>query len=196
MDENQKDGTLIVDGYEFMTEEDAENARTDLNKIKLLKSHIRENHPNEAKAVYEKAILNKIFKTPIGWDYLHNLRTLLLQMGFSDDELIPIPLGISVTRHQAYDDLSVKQRVKPESADKADFKKVFPIVLDIVLFILVIIMFIITAFGETDNIINYKRNTTNRYASWEEDLTKREKAVRQKERELGITVDSEYYEGD
>ena len=43
------------------------------------------------------------------------------------------------------------------------------------------------------NIINYKSNITNRYSSWEQDLTEREKKVRQAEKRLGIEDTSEYY---
>ena len=50
------------------------------------------------------------------------------------------------------------------------------------------------ATGENDNIINYKSNVTNRYSSWEQDLTEREKKVRQAEKELGIEDTSEYYD--
>ena len=55
-------------------------------------------------------------------------------------------------------------------------------------------MFLITAFSESDNIINYRRNITNRYASWEQDLTEREKKVREAEKRLGIEDTSSYYE--
>ena len=61
---------------------------------------------------------------------------------------------------------------------------------------MVIIMFIIAITGETDNIINYKSNVTNRYAAWEQDLKEREKAVRIAEKRLGIEDTSSYYEDD
>jgi len=35
--------------------------------------------------------------------------------------------------------------------------------------------------------LNYKRNVTNRYASWDQEITQRENAVREKERELGLS---------
>jgi hypothetical protein len=61
------------------------------------------------------------------------------------------------------------------------------------LIILVIVMFYIAATGETDNIINYKRNVTNRYSSWEQELTDREKKVREAEKRLGIESPSDYH---
>ncbi len=47
-------------------------------------------------------------------------------------------------------------------------------------------MLIITLNGTTPNAINYKNAITNQYASWEQELSEREAAVREKERELNI----------
>lgn len=194
-DDKSKGDNLIVGGYEFMTEIDAQKGAMDQNKIKLLNTRAKATKPQDIKAVYEKAIENKIFKTPIGWGYLMDLRIKLLANGYSEEDLIPIPLGVSVTRHSAIENLSVRQRIKPaKQKSSPEFKRIFPIILSIVMTILVIVMFLITAFSESDNIINYRRNITNRYASWEQDLTDREKKVREAEKRLGIEDTSSYYE--
>ena len=191
-EDNKK--SLIVGGYEFMSENDAQKAEMDLSKIKLLGSRVKASRPNDIKAVYEKAIENKIFKTPVGWGYLIGLRDKLLQSGFSEDEIIPIPLNVSMTRHSAMENLTVAQRIRVEKPKaNLEFKRVFPIVLNVILAILVVVMFLIAATGENDNIINYKSNVTNRYSSWEQDLTEREKKVREAEKKLGIEDTSEYY---
>ena len=185
----------IVGGFEFMSENDAQKAAMDLNKIKLLESRAKVSRPNDIKAVYEKAIENKIFKTPIGWNYLIKLREKLLESGFTEEDLVNIPLNISMTRHSAMENLSVKQRISVEKP-KRDFSfgRVFPIILDIFLAILVIIMFVIALNSDSDNILNYKKNVTNRFSSWEQDLTEREKAVREAEKRLGIKDSSDYDE--
>ncbi len=184
----------IFGGYEFMTEDDAKKASMDLSKINLLEARVKASRPNDIHAVYEKAIENKIFKTPIGWNYLSDLRKKLISSGFMDEDLTPIPIEISLTRHSALENLNVRQRIKPEAREKAEFKKVFPLVLNVVLVILVILMFVIAYNGETDNIINYKKNVTNRYSEWDESLKEREKAVREAEKKLGIESAEGYYE--
>ena len=40
--------------------------------------------------------------------------------------------------------------------------------------------------GNNANILNYRNAIVDEYASWEQELTEREKAVREKEQELGI----------
>ena len=55
-------------------------------------------------------------------------------------------------------------------------------------------MFIIASTSDSDNILNYKRNVTNRYSSWEQDLTQREKVIREAEKKLGIESSEGYYD--
>ncbi len=194
-DKKDPKSNYIVGGYEFMSEIDAQKADMDLSKIKLLQARAKVSRPSDIKAVYEKSIENKIFKTPIGWNYLSGLREKLLESGYTEDDLIPIPLNVSMTRHSAMENLTVKQRIKVEKPkEKLEFGRIFPIVLDVVLFILVIVMFVITMNSDSDNILNYKTNVTNRYSAWDEELTEREKAVREAEKRLGIQ-DSSSYDG-
>ena len=176
INDERTDANFIVGGYDFLSELDAQKASLDLSKIKVLEERVKASRPNDIKAVYEKAIENKIFKSPIGWQYLARLREKLYASGFSEEELIPIPIPVSLTRHSAFENLSVQQRIKPDSRDsKAEFKRLFPYILNIFLLIIVIAMFIIASTSDSDNILNYKRNVTNRYSSWEQDLTQREK---------------------
>lgn len=193
-DDKNTSNNLIVEGFLFISENDARKAEMDISKVKLLQKKANVSRPVDIKAVYEKAIENKIFKTPLGWRYLTDLRSKLLSCGYKDEDIIPIPMEISFTRHSAIENLAVRQRIKPEKEKNLEFKRIFPIVLNIVLALLVILMFIIAATSENDNIINYKSNITNRYASWEQDLKERERAVRQAEKKLGITDTSSYYE--
>ena len=186
-DEGKGREKFIVGGYEFLSENDAQKASMDLSKINLLEARVKASRPVDIKAVYEKSIENKIFKTPIGWEYLVGLRRKLLESGYKEEDLIPIPLNVSMTRHSAMDTLNVKQRILPQEPKKeANFKTIFSIILNIVLLILVGVMFYITITAETDNIINYRKNITNRYAGWEQELSDREKAVREAEKRLGI----------
>ena len=57
-------------------------------------------------------------------------------------------------------------------------------ILNVFLVLLVIAMFAITLTGKNPNILNYERALTDQYAGWEQELTEREAAVREKERAL------------
>ena len=109
------------------------------------------------------------------------------------EDISPIPLEISITRHSALEGLSIPQRIKREEENKKDFKKIFSLILNIALIIVVILMFIIAVTSENDNIINYKSNITNRYAAWEQNLKERERTVREAEKRLGLEDTSDFY---
>ena len=47
-------------------------------------------------------------------------------------------------------------------------------------------MFMITLRSDNPNVLNYERALTDKYASWEQELTERERAVREKELELQV----------
>ncbi|MBO6240790.1 MAG: hypothetical protein J6O61_08165 [Butyrivibrio sp.] len=185
----------IVGGFEFLTEEDAEKAAMDLSKIKVLETKVNTSKPDYMLAVYQKAIESKIFKTPLGWRYLTDLREKLLSSGVGEQNLIPIPLEIPMNKPSSLNKPSSKQN-KSEDKPKKEFRSIFSITLNVILIIVVILMFVIASTSESDNIINYKRNITNRYSAWDEELKEREKAVREAEKRLGITDTKGYDEGD
>ena len=195
-DDKNTVSNLIVGGYHFISQEDAAKAQTDISKIKMLRTRVKADKPAEIKMLYEKAIENKIFRTPIGWGYLIDLKRKLIAGGYKEEDIIPIPVDISFTRHSAIENINVKQRIKPEKKkEKINYFKIISLALNVVLAILVVLMFVIASTSDNDNIINYKSNITNRYASWEQDLKEREKTVRQAEKKLGIEDTSSYYDG-
>ena len=60
----------------------------------------------------------------------------------------------------------------------------FSVILNVLLVMAVAAMFSIALRSNNPNILYYERAITNRYAAWEQELTDRERVVRQKEAEL------------
>jgi len=52
--------------------------------------------------------------------------------------------------------------------------------------IVLVLLFWITINSDNTNVLNYKKQITNEYATWEEELSEREAAVREKEKELNL----------
>lgn len=190
----------IVDGLQFGNLEDAKKAQEEFDRVKLLKDKIDYNDLGTVRSIYDKAIENHVFVTPIGIQFLKELQLALLQHAKNQDlAMIPVPT-ICVTKDATQDheeELSEEQlreasklRVRVESLqgqlteEKAKCKKTRRFfqtskMLNIVLLILIGILFFITMTGENANALNYKRVLTDRYASWEEDLTQREQALKE-----------------
>ena len=65
-----------IDGFSFENQEDARLAKAELGRIGQLEDKIDHHNPHLVRAVYEKAITNKLFSTPIGLLYLKKLQEL------------------------------------------------------------------------------------------------------------------------
>ena len=186
---------LVVEGYEFLSSEDAKKAKLDKQKIDILGKKVHSTKVSDLEAVYEKAISNKIFSTPVGWHYLAKLRDKLYAAGVKEEDLIPIPINLKITDVKLKDEYLPRQYITPPPPKKKRDVKAVVVVLiamNIILISMVAAMFVIAMKSETDNIINYKQNVTNRFAEWEDSLKEREKAVRIRERDLRIQDDTPY----
>lgn len=176
----------MVEGYLFLNDEDAELARQEKKKIDYLEKHLDYTNTENVLRVYKKAILERIFKTPVGQTYLRRLQIYLLRCGEIDAEDVP-PIAL-------YDSYGMKmrksyapaaKRVKPSEKKHVQWQMV-SVILNIVLALGVAAMFVITLKSDNPNILNYESQLVNKYAAWEQEISERERIVREKERELHI----------
>lgn len=179
---------LSFDGYVFATPEDCELAKNEVKKISYIESHTDMTNLNIVKSVYNKALEERYFQTPIGLEYMRELQKAMENGGFSEEEIKPIPLYTTFRRIDLNKSATVKKRVskaeKQENLLRAKYNRVCFIAG--FLGFLIAVMLIITFNGTTPNALNYKAAINNQYASWEQELKEREAAVREKERELNI----------
>lgn len=177
---------MVVEGYLFGTAADAALAKDEAEKIKYLDNNMNYSNTTKVLQLYDRALDTKMFKTPVGWDYLCRLREILLDRGYIEAELRPIPLYSVFARSESTSPVSERIKTGKKKADP--YKRSFVIVLliAIILAITVISMFIIVLRSDTPNMINYRSAIINEYAAWEQELKDREDKVREKEREQGI----------
>lgn len=178
---------LVVEGFQFNSHKDAEAARAEQDKVKLLESRLDYANPDQVRIIYEKAIQNRIFKTPIGYTYLHTLQKYLRDY-YEEDEVRSVPLFVNYIGSMRNYSTPAKKRVEPQEAEiePAEKKLKRSRVLNFLLILTIIVMFIINFYGETPNILNYEHVIVNRYAAWEQELTQRENVIREKEHELDM----------
>ncbi len=182
--------TWEVEGFQFRTQEEAKLARTELDKITFLEKRLRYDDPESILTIYNKAIENGIFQTPVGFQYLQKLKNFLEENNLaSRARNIPLQQHSGSGQEQAHRQEEDKQhvarvRIQPSQYRALRSKLRRSVWLNIILVLLVILMFAITLTGKNANILNYERVLTDRYAGWEQELTEREAAVREKERAL------------
>lgn len=186
MADNEK---LSVGGYLFYTEKDARLAEAELKKIEYLEARIDYSMPESILLVYEKSIHERLFRTPVGIAYLKGQRDFLLERPEIPAEKVPdIELYTTFNGEIRASGRQVKRRVRTaEEKDGLKYRFRISVILNVLLALTIMAMFVIVLKSDNPNVLNYKRTITNQYAAWEQELTERERAVREKERELGET---------
>lgn len=177
-----------VNCFSFFDDGDVSLALNEEKTIQYIKQRTNMNNAETILAVYRGAIEKKLFRTPVGYSYLHELQIKILQSGI-DPELVPdIPL------YQVYGNINVdadkpKRTITVNTVKKRDElrqKNKRLVWVNVILIIIIIAMFIISLNSSNPNILNYRNVIENEYSAWEQDLTDRENAIKEKEREMGI----------
>lgn len=176
----------IAGGFLFLTEKEANLAEAERKKIAYLESRMDYSKPEDILYIYDKTLQEHVFSTPVGIVYLKQMQEFLL----GQSEIDPASVG-AIPLENTYREYGKVQSAKERKQAKRDqemgAKKAqltVSVILNILLVFAMIAMFIISLNSDYPNIINYKRAITDQYATWEQELTERESAVREKEREL------------
>ena len=184
---NYQDDFRYVNGYQFAGEDDADLARQEEKKIAYLEQHMDYNQPNSVLKIYCKAIDERIFKTPIGFEYLRSVQEYLLSCdGITPEMVPPVKLFVNFKPRLRESGNPARNRVKAPKPKRKVKPLLISVLLNIGLILLVLLMFFIAQDSSNPNILNYENMLNNKYASWEEELSDREKVIREKERELKI----------
>ncbi len=175
---------LVVGGYHFATLADAETARLDAKRIRNLEDNIDYRNPQNALMLYYKALDTRILQTPIGFAYLLQIQEHLRKCGVPEEKIRPIPLNTTFSNKT---DASRSIR-KSSAARQPQYKGRFitSVCLNVLMVIVIGAMFTIALKSDAPNILNYREAIVNEYSEWEQELTQRERAVREAERQYDM----------
>lgn len=189
MEDTHSSDRYVAAGFSFYTERDAALAESEERKIEYLKARLDYDKPDSILGIYNKAIEERVFRSPVGHFFLKSLQQYLLERPEIDSGAVKaIPLYVSFEQGIREQPGAVRNRIRSAPAKQPKKSAAFPIsvILNIALAIAVIAMFGIALNADQPNILNYERAITDNYASWEQELTEREQAVRAKELELNL----------
>lgn len=185
----QEQAEKVVSGFVFYSEKDAKLAEQERQKIAYLDKRLDHTDRESVLAIYKKALEERVFRTPVGLEYLRELQMeLQAEKDMLEEEIPPIPLWTNFADIRE-NPSPARKRIRPApktGSGNTPFR--LSLIMNILMVIAIIAMFIITLNSDQPNILNYERNLQNRYASWEQELTQREQTVREKERELHIEI--------
>lgn len=176
--------SLIVDGFVFPNEKEAQTAFNEHNNIEMIRQRTPISDPDAAYELYTKLIERDMFKTVVGYSFLYELRQrLVVDFGYAEEELPFVTLSENIR----YDRISGRNQniLEIKLEKELAIKKKMTIAL-IALIAMVIAMFVIAAVNPNTGYINTENKILNKYATWQEELEQREQAVKEKEKQLNI----------
>ena len=180
----EKKERLVFDGYLYGNEDDVKLAKEEMKTAKFLQSKINYDDIQMTLKIYDKAIKDRIFKTPAGIEFLKVMRYEMIKRGMPTENIQPIPLYLVFSKEPEKRPIRIFQVKERDDNLKENFR--ISLWANIALVILVIGMFLITLFGNNTNIINYRYKIENEYVGWQQELQEREAIIREKEAALGI----------
>lgn len=189
MEAANKKGKYVVGGYTFDTQELAQAARDEINAIKYVSSKTNTSDPAQVYVLYNKIIEKKLFKTPVGMDYLKELqRVLYTSKEIPNDRIRPIPVETQVAEELEERQAARKSRDKIRDLEKSSQKNhdlfVKSMILNVFLLIAVIAMILITLSSSNPNIINYENKLIDKYEEWNNQLESKERKLNDLKKEL------------
>ena len=174
----------MVDGYLYGNEDDVKLAKEEKKTAEYLESKINYDDVQTTLRIYNKAIKDKIFKTPAGFEFLKKMRNEMIKRGMPEENIGGIPLYKVFSKEEDNKPVRIFQVKENNDGTKEILR--FSLWANIGLIIIVIGMFIITIIGENVNILNYRYKIENEYSAWQQELEEREAVIREKEAELRL----------
>lgn len=196
--------------FHFENKDEAEQAKKEIEGIRYIKTKTNMSDPEVILQVYNKMIGQKLFETAVGYSYLKDLQEYLTTIPFiKNEDILPIPVThprLEESLKKQKREIAQKERVRAVRARQREknLAKIDRKALETESSGKLKISLCVKqpcgvrcgnvchgADERRPTIMNYQSKLLNRYASWEQELTEREKAVSEKEQELGIQVDTE-----
>ncbi|MCR4649100.1 MAG: hypothetical protein K5776_08490 [Lachnospiraceae bacterium] len=175
---------LIVGDYHFSSLEEAKAAKVEQEKIDKLNEKLINANPDILYKVYNKSIEKNTFKTPVGLEYLHHIKTLLEDDDTYKDVIVPIP--VNTQNYYNLTEAERKDNLKKYKKEADSFKNFFKwsLFINAILVVIIIALFAITSTSKNPNIINYENAVIDKYSAWETELKDKEKELNQREKDI------------
>ncbi len=182
-----------VDGFSFESEEEARQAKKEVDGIAYIRTQTKMNDPDVIFSLYNRLVEQQIFETVIGIEFLRELQNYLESVPYiKKEDIVPIPVpdkGLDEERRLREEQRFMRrqQKLQQRSGSEQFYRRRYRVtgVLCAVLAAIVVGMFAITYIsGSSTNIFNYEQKIIDKYEAWEQELTQREADVSRREQIL------------
>ncbi|MBE5898006.1 MAG: hypothetical protein E7279_00210 [Lachnospiraceae bacterium] len=203
---------ITVNGFAFENPTTGSEALKEQEAIEYVNKQLNFDDTKSLLALYNQMVTRRMFHTEVGFSYLKSIQDYLMKSDVDPAVIESIPIASSEaeidsnsynndsseskeeqskekrTNNRHNDDIKTKNRERKLISKNKRLMKlsVSFIVISIVLVITIGAMFVIANTSNNPTILNYEEVLQNKYASWEQDLQKREADLEKKEKLLKI----------
>ena len=169
----------VVGNYVFQSVEQARMAEKEKKMIEILIQKTDFNDKNAIKNVYDNLAQKQLLKTPVGYDFMNQLRKVLLEdyhMPLEEITFIPVSIPVKMNSKTILEDENFKVKLEKMKNQKNAF-----VIISVLLICLVIGMFMMIAFSGNVGYINTENKILDKYCKWEEELKEKESELKERE---------------
>ncbi|MCM1257545.1 MAG: hypothetical protein NC307_06790 [Roseburia sp.] len=184
-------------GFSFPNGEMRDKAQREMEGIRYVKEHTRMDDPETVLKVYCQLINQKLFETPVGYHFLSTMQEYLMSVPYFMTENIP-PIPVAAPKGSQRSTVvssgeqkgagrenvkTVKKVVTEKKVKNINFKMRFraSFAINVILLLIVIGMFAVTATSGNINIVNYENELIEKYETWELKLEEKEEKLKERE---------------
>lgn len=174
----------IVEGFVFPSYKEAQIAQKEQVNIEAIRKRIQGSDGKTIFELYSKLMERDMFKTMVGYSFMYELRHRLIEEFGYDEQEIP---NITLPKRMEYDKVAQINQGKMETKIQHLLMVKTRMTITIVALLFVIVgMFIIAAVNPNVGYVNTENKILNKYSAWQEELERREEAVKEKEEQLNM----------
>lgn len=181
--------------FAFSNEKMMEKAVKEEEGIAYMKRHLDMSDPESVLGIYKQMVEQQLFETPVGYVFLYELQEFLKTSTSIEEEYIPAipvvaPEIAEIGKEKKATERSKDRTVTKTKVQHLNFKTRFQasFYINVLLVIIVIAMFAITATSGNINIVNYENALIEKYEMWETELKDREQKLQEREAELSRQI--------
>ncbi len=178
---------FVLNGYTYDTKAEWEEAKKEEESIRYIRAKTDLSNPSVALKMYNGFVEKRIFITPVGMEFMQELRKEILRSGtVKAEDLYGIPVGLPRRKGRRTELAGENGNKDKMMAEYYRSKLKSMRVVAAMLAIAIIAMFVVLFAGPNSALEDAEIKVQDKYAAWEQELTRREEAVRAREQELGI----------
>ena len=172
-----------VGKFEFGTLDEANEAQKEYQAIEYITKQLDFSNLGAVKNVYDQLQKQNMFHTAIGLSFMKKMEAHIAKLESAEADSNQDNISAKTAEKKGVDSKNKPKRIERELKKYKTLTSIFRIT-TIALLLMVIGMFYVASTINSPNILNYKEQITNEYASWAQELTERESVLNKRENEL------------